>query len=77
MEVAQRKVRESARRHSGGDEAVISDRGQLLQRLGRAVRDSSDVREERVAELRSAIARGRYQPSDVETAKAILASRTK
>lgn len=77
MDLARRKVREGAQRQSGGDEAVISDRGQLLQRLGQAVRDSSDVREDKVAELRSAVEQGTYRPADVETAKAILASRTK
>ncbi len=73
----QRNAGGSARRPSGADEAVISDRGQLLQRLGDAVRDSTDIREDKVAELQAAIQQGRYQLSDMEIAKAILASRTK
>ncbi len=75
LDQAQRRVREGARRQSGADQAVISDRAQLLQKLGEAVRDSSGVREDRVAELRGAIEQGRYPLSDVEIAKAILASR--
>ncbi|MCL4370444.1 MAG: flagellar biosynthesis anti-sigma factor FlgM [Chloroflexi bacterium] len=77
LDQAQRRVREGARRQSGADEAVISDKGQLLKKLGEAVRDSSDVRDEKVAELRAAIEHGRYQLSYAEIAKALLASRTK
>ncbi|MGE5620304.1 MAG: flagellar biosynthesis anti-sigma factor FlgM [Sphingomonadaceae bacterium] len=76
-DLVQRRVRGDSHRRSGSDEAVISDRGQLLQRLGEAVRDSTDVREEKVARLRAAIEQGRYHPSFEEIAKAILASRTR
>ncbi len=77
VDQSQRRVRGDARWQPGADEAVISPKAQLLQKLGQAVRDSSDVREEKVAELRNSIDQGRYPLSDVEIAKAILASRAK
>ncbi len=72
----ERKVKDRARRPVGADQAVISDRGQLLAKLGEAIRDSSDVREDKVAEIKAAVEQGRYQVSSMEIAKAILASRT-
>jgi len=77
LDPARRRVRENGYRGQGADEAVISSHGQLLQKLGEAVDRSSDVREEKVAELRSAIQQGRYQLSYEEVAKAILASRVR
>lgn len=77
LDQAQRRVREGGYRRGAADEAIISDRAQLLKKLGEAVRDSSEVREDRVAELRTAIEQGRYQVSEMEIAKAILASRAK
>ncbi len=77
LDLSQRRVREGVRWQSGADEAVISHKGQLLQQLGEAVRNSSDVRDEKVAELQSSVSEGRYPLSAVEIAQAILASRAK
>ncbi len=77
LDQVQRRARGTGSRQSGSDSAVISDEGQLLQKLSKAVQDSPDVREDKVAELRAAVAKGRYQVSYSEIAKAILASRTK
>lgn len=57
------------------DRAVISNQGQLLQRLDEAVRESTDVRSEKVAKLRDAIQNGQYEVSAEDIARAILASR--
>ncbi len=60
-----------------GDEVALSDEAQLLTKLGQAVDDSPDVREEKVAALRDAVKKQQYQISYSEIAKAMLASRNK
>ncbi|MGI5837213.1 MAG: flagellar biosynthesis anti-sigma factor FlgM [Chloroflexota bacterium] len=69
------KAQADYRDEMGSDKAIISNQGQLLQRLSEAVRESPDVRSEKVAMLREAIQSGQYEVSAEEIAKAILASR--
>ncbi len=57
------------------DSAVISERGLDIARIEAAVMGAPEVREARVAALRSAVAQGSYSVSPVEIAKAMLASR--
>jgi flagellar biosynthesis anti-sigma factor FlgM len=59
------------------DKIALSDQAQLLSKLGRAVDDSPDVREEKVAAIREAVKQQKYEISYSEIAKAILASRGK
>ena len=70
-----RKTKASQRRELGSDEAIISDKGQLLQHLSEAVRNAPDIRTEKIAKLREAIESGKYKVSAEELAKALLASR--
>ncbi len=69
----QQRVRWSGGRSRAADQATISERAQLLRRLREEMDASPDVREEKVAALQEAIEQGRYRPSAVEIAKAILA----
>lgn len=50
----------------GGDEVVLSERAQILQRASEAVRAIPDVRQERVMQLRAQIAEGKYKiPTEI------------
>lgn len=73
VEQWQRAARQSPRPHRAKDAVSLSAEGRLLRRLEDAVRRAPDVREERVAALRTAIEQGTYQPSPVEIARAMLA----
>lgn len=44
------------------DRVTLSEQGEELRRLFKAVQDAPDIREERVRQLREAIQDGTYQP---------------
>ena len=56
------------------DRLAVSDRARLVAEASSVVRDTVDVREARVAELRAAIADGSYKPDAGEVARRLLAS---
>lgn len=57
---------------TGPSEAVrISDHGRSLQRLEQQL-PAGEVREDKVAEIRRAIAEGRYQPNLEQTARKMV-----
>jgi negative regulator of flagellin synthesis FlgM len=60
----------------GGRQDVlsVSDRGRVVAVGARAVRESSDVRSEKVAALRAAIAEGSYKSNAREIAERLMAN---
>ena len=54
------------------DRAGITDEARELARALEAVRAAPEVRELRIAQLRRAIAEGRYQPDPAEIARRLL-----
>lgn len=72
VEQWQRVARQSPRRRQAEDAISLSAESQLLRRLEEAVRRAPEVREDRVAALRTAIEQGTYQPSPMEIARAML-----
>jgi negative regulator of flagellin synthesis FlgM len=61
---------ESAEQQS--DKVELSSKAQELNRITKAVEESSDVRAERVAELKAKVAQGEYKPDSRETAANML-----
>lgn len=77
MDQPQGKAPRGVRGRQPADEIALSEQAQLLTKLSKAVHDSPDVREEKVAALRDAVKKQQYEISYSEIAKAILASRGK
>jgi flagellar biosynthesis anti-sigma factor FlgM len=61
---------------AGGRQDVlsVSDRGRIVALGARAVRESSDVRPEKVAALRAAIANGSYKSNARDIAERLMAN---
>ncbi len=66
--------RAAASRAEGADRAVLSPRGRLVAAAMDSVRGAPDVRSERVAALKAAIADGRYEIDAESIARRLLAA---
>lgn len=68
-----RRAKDASAVGSGGDLASISNRGRAIGDAVSAVQNSSDVRQEKVAALKAAIANGDYHSNAREVADRLLA----
>ena len=66
----ERQARESSRGDS--DSVTLSSRAKTLKELQAAVKDSPDVRSEKVAELRERVESGQYEPDAHTIAQKLL-----
>lgn len=66
--------RTSAARTEGADRATLSARGRLLAAAMASVREAAEMRRDRVAELKAAIAEGRYDLDADAIARRLLAA---
>lgn len=58
---------------SAGDAAAITDKARHVGKASTVVENSTEIRPDRVRELKAAIAGGTYQADDREVAKKLLA----
>lgn len=57
------------------DELVLSEQGKAIQLAAQKVRETPDIREDRVRELKEAIEKGAYSVSSEEIAEKLLGRR--
>lgn len=54
------------------DRVTLSEQGEELRRLLKAVQGAPDIREEKVRQLREAVQQGTYQPSTAELVERLI-----
>jgi negative regulator of flagellin synthesis FlgM len=65
--------RTDPRRNTGrSDRVTLSDQGEELRRLLKAVQDAPDTREEKIRQLRQELQQGTYQVSTAELAERLI-----
>ena len=69
------KAADATSRRDDSDGIELSEEAKLLQKMSEQTGQTDEVRDKKVAELKAAVAEGRYPLSPVEIAKALLASR--
>lgn len=62
----------SAASESRSDHVTLSSEARLMSEAGRVARESSDIRQERVAALKAQVEAGTYQPDNRKIAEAML-----